>query len=189
VAHNRVKHETPIRTATRARSGDRSHITPALVTALVNLGVGFLAVGLATFLGQPQAAKILMAACTPALAVVTLFFALSDLFLRQRGDEGRVAAWLALCLTLAPLLVLFLFLRDVTLDRTPRRTLSRLGALQPPSVTQPFVPTPSQRLRLHHVQNHAYPRDEVQIHASSEPRTLDAGLRAKEIRSHGDRPC
>jgi ABC-type amino acid transport system permease subunit len=96
----------------RARARRRPlQVTPALGAAIVNLGVGFVSVAIVTVLRRPFAATILLASGTPVLCVVTLFFALGDLTNRPRGDEGRLAAWLSLLLTLVPLLLLFIFFR------------------------------------------------------------------------------
>jgi hypothetical protein len=98
---------------------DRMHVTPALTASLVNIGMGFVAVALATVFRRPTTAAVLVAAATPVLCVVTLFFALSDLLTRRRGDEGRIAAWLALLLLLVPMLLLYFFLHTFKVDHTP----------------------------------------------------------------------
>ncbi|MBN2372007.1 MAG: hypothetical protein JXO72_16115 [Vicinamibacteria bacterium] len=108
--HDRARSTQP-EAGARARTRRQIQVTPALGAALVNLGVGFVAVAVVTILRRPAAAAILLASATPVICVATLHFALGDLTNRPRGDEGRLAAWLALLLTLAPLLLLFIFIQ------------------------------------------------------------------------------
>jgi len=80
----------------------------ALGFALVNVCVGFVAVGLATGTRGDWAALV-TTLFVPPLLIVTIHHALRDLSHDSPGHDARVQAWLALLLCVAPALLLGIF--------------------------------------------------------------------------------
>jgi chromate transport protein ChrA len=81
----------------------------ALGFALVNVCVGFLAVGLATAGTRGDWAALVTTLFVPPLLIVTIYHALRDLSHDSPGHDARVQAWLALLLCVAPALLLGVF--------------------------------------------------------------------------------
>jgi hypothetical protein len=84
--------------------------THALKVALLNLMAGFVAVALATVFRRASQAAVVTAALVPPLLVITLFFALRDLLAPGPRSEAPLQAWLALLVSLVPVLLLVIFL-------------------------------------------------------------------------------
>ena len=84
--------------------------THALKVALLNLLAGFVAVALATVLRRADQAAVVTAALVPPLLAITLFFALRDLLAPGPKSEAPLQAWLALLVSLVPVLLLVIFL-------------------------------------------------------------------------------
>lgn len=83
--------------------------TRALGFALVNVCVGFVAVGLATAGTRGDWAALVITLFVPPLLIVTLHHALRDLSRDSPGNDERLQAWLALLLCVAPALLLGVF--------------------------------------------------------------------------------
>jgi hypothetical protein len=90
--------------------------TRAFKAALLNLGVGLTAVALATAFNRADLGAALAAALIPPLLVVTLFHALRDLLTPGPKSEAPVQAWFALLISLAPVLLLVIFLLAANLQ-------------------------------------------------------------------------
>jgi hypothetical protein len=92
-----------------ARQRISAPVSRALVFALVNVGVGFASVALATVGARPDWAALATTLCVPPLLMATLFHALNDLRRDAHHPDARVQAWLALLLSVAPALLLGIF--------------------------------------------------------------------------------
>jgi hypothetical protein len=88
----------------------RLHLGRALGAALISLGAGFVAVLLAAAGDRPDLGAIVIASVSGPLWVITLFHALRDLGSEDRQPQHALQAWLALLVSLAPLLLLGVFL-------------------------------------------------------------------------------
>jgi hypothetical protein len=84
--------------------------TRALKAALLNLAVGFGAVALATVFRRPDLAALVTASLTPPLLVVTFYHAIHDLNSPNHPPEATLQAWLALLVSLMPMLLIAVFL-------------------------------------------------------------------------------
>jgi len=93
--------------------------THALKTALLNLVAGFVAVTLATAFHRADLAAVVTAGLVPPLLLITLFFALRDLVARGPKTEAPLQAWLALLLSLVPVLLVVVFLLAANPDAAP----------------------------------------------------------------------
>jgi hypothetical protein len=113
------------RAAVRIRIvGRRLVHSRALIAAWVNLvlvGAGILAV---TPLRHPVWGIALCGAFMPPVLAITVFHALHDLS-GAKGSEGRLEAWLALLLSVVPVLLLGIFLLAID-PEVAHRTLPRL---------------------------------------------------------------
>ncbi len=78
--------------------------------ALLNLGAGLVAVALSTAFRRTGLGIALAATVAPPLLVVTLFHALRDLMTPGPRSEAPVQAWFALLISLAPVLLIVIFL-------------------------------------------------------------------------------
>ncbi len=88
----------------------RLHLKRSLGAALISLAAGFVAVLLSAAGGRPDLGAIVTAAVAGPLWIVTLFQALHDLGAEGRQPHDALQAWLALLVSLAPLLLLGIFL-------------------------------------------------------------------------------
>ena len=84
--------------------------THALKAALLNLMAGFVSVTLVTAFHRADLAIVFTASLVPALLVVTLFFALRDLMAPGPKTGAPLQAWLALLVSLVPVLLVVVFL-------------------------------------------------------------------------------
>jgi hypothetical protein len=92
------------------RVGHRLKVSSALAFALANVAVGFVAVALGSIGGRADWAALITTACAPPLLIITLFHAVNDLGRDGHSPHARFQAWLALLLSIAPLLLLGVFL-------------------------------------------------------------------------------
>ncbi len=88
----------------------RLHIRRALGAALISLAAGFVALLLSAVARRPDLGAIVVATVAGPLWVVTLFQALRDLGSEDRQPQDALQAWVALLVSLAPLLLLGIFL-------------------------------------------------------------------------------
>jgi hypothetical protein len=94
----------------RRRPWWRFGTTHALKAALLNLVAGFVAVTLAMAFRRADLAAIVTAGIVPPLLVITLFYALRDLMAPGPKTEAPLQAWLALLVSLVPVLLVVVFL-------------------------------------------------------------------------------
>jgi hypothetical protein len=90
--------------------GRRVRLSRALGFALANVSAGFTAVALGTIGERADWAALLTAFAVPPLLAITGFHAMRDLGRDGETAHARVQAWLALLLSVAPLLLLVVFL-------------------------------------------------------------------------------